>query len=853
LNMKKLMLMICAILILSASNSMAKELGECSILKKADLLQALNIYSTMLDEGDAYEQIVNRGECIAAIIRMTYPDEITENVHGACFDDVNSDNPYFAEILMAKSMGLISGNSYNKYAPNEDMLTEYAIAVVRKVLGYDMVPDKEYLNSGITANLEKQSGKLTEKDLITLLYNALDIDKVSYQATGNGKYKKSKGCTILSDNLNISIHIGIIDSNEYTGLYTPFGTKKANCITIDGKKYVYKENLNDKLGCLVKIYYKDLDDNAGDKIVYIEERSCEHVLINYDDIEGFSNNIYNVCYQETDKHKKYEISNKSAIIYNGKQYASTSRMIPSYGDVELVDNDKDGIYDVVKIRNYGMCFVTGIFKEDNMVYSSDDRVLNFDDDTIVNIDSKLSSFESIPAQSIMLIRESINTEGSRLCILDVSTKKVQGSIKLIDEDTMRIGDVDYKISPYMETDVSAGDQGAFYFDANGRISYFVNKLLAGEQYGFMLAASYDKFKNKGEVKIFNDKSEEIILQMAERITFDDTGINAEKAVDTLSGVFDLIRYKVNEKNMITYIDTAAEGGNLTKVKYDGNATLFMYRSRGKGFCESKNASNQYLNSPFIYFVDGSTKLFYKGATKDDIKKFKVGSIAEITDTSTFSLEGYDMGDNGICQAIVIDNSGNSSPQIYHYNGLFYINNVVTRADENGEIYYGLKGLWNGVETEYEVMPDDFPNVTAIQSGDIIQYIANNQNEITAINYVYAKSGKVPDGFNKSDIYITDLDGLRGAASDTALVMIGKSINRYNNIIELSYYLSGAEKKGLIDGSTGMFLTYDGKKYKAKSTRDIPAKMSENQKLLVHIRAGVTYELVLFEEKEGDSN
>ncbi|MBP3360073.1 MAG: hypothetical protein J6N52_04405 [Clostridia bacterium] len=828
------------------NNVFAKELEAGNLSEKTDFLQSIGVLNIMAEDESVFEQAVSRGEFISSIMHMVYPNENYEAKKGNYFIDVDDDTPYYGEINMAKEVGLVSGVSYNKFAPSEDMSVQDAKTVIKKILGYENLPEKIFVGTGIYEGVEKQTGVLIEKDLISLLYNSLEIDKVIY--SGTNEYDMDSGITILNDNLKISTVTGIVDSNEYTGLYVSEGTTGSERFTVGGVEIYGEGNYDDLLGTKVKVFCKE-DKYGENECVYIYDKDNKRVSANHDEISGFSHNTYSIVPDGTNKKKQYKLSEKSAIIYNGKACESLPNMIPKYGDIELIDNNRDNTFDVVKINDYKSVFSVGIYAEDYAIFADDGTTYTFDEDTIVYIDSKKAEFSSILPNSSVLYRESINSNGDKLRILDVSTVNFAGKITSKTEDEIKIGADSYKLNPYCVLDANVGEEGKYYIDAKGKLAYFLPSLVSSERYAYLFHANYDEGDSTGYMVIYNDSGVKELCEIGKSVILDGKSVDSEVACRKLAGRFELIRYKKTEDGRITYVDTPDVGANLEKVPYDGTAVKFMYRNRGKGFTERFDENGRYVNGPFIYFVDSTTKVFFRGADPSDLNKFKIGSIAEFTDGTELKLEAYDMDEKGICKAIVIDNSGAGAEKIYTYNYLYFVNEVVEKIDSDDEIYYDIRGIYSGASTSYSVDPEMFPQVTNIKPGDIIQFNANTDGQLTAIQYVYAKSGKVPEGFSEAAVYVCDENGSKGACSDTACVLFGQVEKKMGNVLQVKYKLSGAEKTGLVDGSIGTFILYDGKKFEVKPTRDIPAVMSGNQRLLAHIRSGASFELVVFDEKK----
>lgn len=816
------------------------EKGENKLSKEAQFLQTLGIYSPPGYGEEIYSQTVTRAEFISAVMNMAYRDTLEGEINGENFSDVGDDNTYYYEILAAKNIGLISGTEYNRFAPNEKIKTAHAFALVKRVLGYEQSDDTFLVSKGLMSGVNSSNTFMTVNDMIMLLYNALDIDIMNY--TGDGEYKIIKDETILSNNLDVYDTTGIIDANKYTALYSPYGTGAENVITVDGVKYNCGEyDMSELLGYNIKLYYRVYEDDDPE-IIFYEEKKCESIELESDDITGFNNNVYSVYYEETSKKKNYRIESDAAVIHNGVAAEDLTYIKPAYGSVKLIDNDADGVYEVVDITSYETYFVDGIHAGDYLVYSNG-NILEFDEETYVYSDGNISQFEAIAPKSVILVSESSNKNGEVLRRIEFSTQKEEGVPSSVEEDKIVINDVLYKINPRLANEGVEYTEGVYYIDPMGRMAFFTAKIIAGEKYGLLMFAANDI--EESIVRIITDTSESIRYKLSDKIKLDSVRMEKEDVCNVLASRVELIRYKLNSDNEVVSIDTVDDGGELEKMEYKGTATVFMYRSRSKSFGEHRNARG-YVNGTSIYFVDANTKVFYKGADKRDEKKFRAGSFAEFTDSGEYFLEGYDMNENGVCGAVVIDSDAGSD-YVYRYNYFLYVNKVIKTLSELDDVVYVVKGIFNGAEAEYKISPDDFPDVEKIKPGDIFQFVADNKGMLTSIRYVYSRSGELPTGFVESEVSVNENMGLKGGINDTALVVLGKSVNRYNNVLEIEYIKDGAPVRGLFDIAAGTYIEYENSRYAVNTSRSVPAVCSKGQLIFIHVRSGGTFEIVYIKE------
>ena len=814
---------------------------ETTVYEELELLQALGIYSLAATDDETLSGNVGRGEFTAAVVRMVYPEQARTPAAGKNFSDIDEDNPYANEILIAKNVGLVQGLTPGIFAPEEDMEFSHAVNLLKRVLGYEEAGDRIFLAQGILKGVGSPVGSLDTKSAIRLLHNALTADKMNYVNETTGRIER--GSTLLSENLQVTEAEGIVTKNRFTALYAPGGTSSDSIIEIDGVKYNTPTACTQMLGCNVEFYYRQPE--GGDReILYIKEKDCNHTTAASRDILPYENRTYRIENRQTSKRKSYKVSAQAAIIYNNSAGVSTDKAVPAYGNAELIDNNGDSVIDVIVVRDYKTYFVTGVYGSDYRVYTKNE-VLTFDSDTIVYDGDTVVGIGQIKLQSVLLVSESCNTTGEKVRMLYTGGGSITGRLEECDGEDIVISGESYELNDAVIELPRIGGEGNFYTDSLGHIAYYAAGVNTSERYGYLYMAKNDEFDSI--IRLLNEQSQKERLVVAEKATLDGTRMENEDICRTLDGTVGLIRYKQNEAGEVVYIDTESPGGNLKKIPYTGAATVFMYRARSKAFAEYRKA-NGYVNGTLKYFTDNNTKVFYIGESYKDEKNFRAGTAADFTDNAEYVVQAYDLGDNGICGAVVINLAASNAGYIYRYNYLLYISKSVKYVDEDGEPYYRVNGVYNGQETEYKVYEEDFPDASGIKSGDIIQFTANDAKEITAINYVYTLSGTAPRGFGKSDIFITESDGLRGSAGDTALVVVGKTVNRYDGIVEVEFTRDANPDYGMFNITAGIFIVYEDGRYAVISEKNVPAKTDANQSVLFHVRSGATFEVVLINKE-----
>lgn len=808
-------------------------------LVQAEVLEALGIYAADTT-AEGLAKPVTRGAFIDAVIKMAYPG-VNELAEGeSAFSDVDETHPYYASITAAEKIGLISGLSYRRYGPDENIKTNHALGVVVKVLGYEVMGGYETAaRLGLTKKFREEAGdELSEWNLIQLLYQALETDLM--ETNYNDQYQISKGVNLLNARLGIETVMDVVETNEYTGLRSAEESLPEHKIRIGGVIYETDiEHAADYLGILVKTYYKKESSSEFPEIVYMAEASSVSAeLFEAENILGFSDNTYTVLNEEGDI-ERYEISSGSAVIYNQKADYVSSGMIPKDGTVELIDNDSDGRYDTVKLTEYETYFVKSVNHNDYSVLTQKGS-LHFDKNVVCILDNKPAQWSNIGAAQIISVMQSRNTSGEKYTAVYASAKTVNGTVEEIGDDEAVISGTRYTLAESVA--LTVGASGNYCLDFRGRIAY-INGPAQRESYGYLMGMDKKQgISGAVQLKLLTAAGSIQTFSMKEKVSLNGVRKTPEEIYEAVGNVPQLIKYQAGSENEIVSILTTA-GDGLNEMEYNGTAAKFMYRSRSKAFGESKTADNKFVNGTPQYFLDSNTKVFFVSGDVSKEKYFQAGGLSSLKDGADYTVRAYDGNGLTPCGAIVIDNDSDSE-YIYHYNYLFFVSSVSRGVDSDGNERFVLRGIFASNEVTYYVDPERYPDTEQIKSGDILQVEVSDSNELKVIKYVYRIAGEIPSSFSQSAVYLREIDGLRGSITDTALLVLGKITGRNGTIVEVEFKRGGVPERGLFDVSAGSYLIYERGKYKVMDDRSVPFETLENQLVLFHVRSGGTFEIAL---------
>lgn len=697
---------------------------------------------------------VTRAEFTAMLMRTLKLGNVGSNsAAGLPFtdiDDNNSDiNWAIPNINTAYGKGVINGYEDGTFRPNDNVAYEEAIKMIVCTLGYgdgvDVSLTPWYTNyltiaaqRGITKTASRIGGPETPASracIAQLLYDSLEVKLIE-----NGEVTDK---TILNSYLGYNKCTGVISSNRMTSLSEPDVNLRENEIQISAKEDgMYEEevhtystddtSLNDYLGYQVEFYYKS-DGSDVRELMLCVVKDNEPVTVNAKNIELRGTTSTQIkYYQDLDdtKEKNLNLENDNVVIYNGKLYGANAAsssfdvdMVPTVGEIKLIDSDSNGKYDVVDITSYEIYHVSSKSAatyeiNDDLVRTPSDKTIKLDPDTdsnlmLVNKSGTAVSFSSIAVGNIVCVAKSNDNGGEVITRAVVLTDKVTGTITAIDgDDSITISGKEYnfsKMAPWitgatdkLETPKTQ-DSGTYYLDINGDIvAYSKNVTSENMKYGYIMGYSESKNSFDGDVQFrvltSTGSVDYIGTYKSTRVDGDtcNTGVevldklletaeNQNTGDTTKSAVQQVIKYTTRTSDGHQVFDkiltakTVNAGADvvsdkltmLAGVKYDEPMT---YNSTSRKLTNDNNVSISIGNS--IIFVVPEDRESY-----DDFRKSSVSTIFK-NGVSNYSVEAFDVTSGNAPKVVVA--YGASSAQAVDSSSPVYVLDEIYEDNNSAE-------------------------------------------------------------------------------------------------------------------------------------------------------------------------
>ena len=537
----------------------------------ANLIDELGIIAPASDNAFGADFLLTREESTKIICSLFGNGEIFGNYNGE-FSDVSSDNEYAPYIAACLSKGIISKS--DTFRPKEYITVPEFAKMLLCTNGYYSVvsPDTRY-PAGVMSDaadkklfngMEKVSDTyLSKGNAAVMIYNMLLGSVFEPLADTDESY--------LEHIFNMSLLRGIVTNNSITSLTAENGTVQTNLIEIAGEQY------NDLSGTASEflghnVYY--LVSNESDVTrMWTDLRKTQTKIIY--DYEIDKADFTKIETKENNKTKRYSLKSEPYTFLNGAACHNLTEddLIPENGYLELVDNDNDGKYELLKVYKPDIIEVDSIEVVEangNMSIAGTDGVVRkIDGNSTLSISnskgSKLSSNNIYKGNVIYFYR----SMGGVMNEIEVLSNTVSGAITQISDDSVFVDGEEYNKSEYFRNNyanATVGLKGQFVLDKNNRAVYIRDEKqqLSGQVLGVILKAYGTENNDNAVIQVYTENKEFSELNFIDKPMIDGVRKPACDIVDDLGQdyfVSKLALMNINGDGKITSIDTDGVGAN----------------------------------------------------------------------------------------------------------------------------------------------------------------------------------------------------------------------------------------------------------------------------------------------------
>ena len=730
---------------------------------------------------------VTRADFCGYIVRMLGLDSAAQSVSTPSrFTDVPDGHEARAEIELLAGLNLIGGVGNSLFDPEGLVTRQQAAKVVVAALGYS-VPAQQgggypdgfmavAAQLGLFNRIETTGVELTLSDLLRMVENALDVDRMVMNGSG---YEKERGNTLRNQFANqlsagLEKRTGIVTATVDTWLIAPVANMTENKIQIDGKLYDLADtSARAYIGQRVD-YYVYTDDWGGTERVERVRPDTKNQIYTIDVKDIIKADVNRVEFEiETERNGNETLSIRSdAVVVRNRQMeinwtaANLTRL--QRGSVTFIDNDNDGEMEVILAEEYESAVVESVMEPNTVVYFRNgftvggQKNLELDpSDTnlfvsVYDEDGTAVAPSEVRAGDVLTV--AVSTDETRVTA-KISRRRVSGTVTEINKDEIRIDEDLYRVEEanYVER-FSVGEETTVFLSAYGEIVF---KQESGtENYGYVVGVSAGNsgISKDYQVKLLipdllSEKQEEVeneeggetktiavlscrneavrIVALADKVTL--VSADGESRVcssETAAGIIQGNAYQVryNSKGEIVRLTEPEQIGDHGSRVYNSYERTFGGSTVSVGFgvdehtrtvCIPKAPDGGESYSPsdddYLVRVEMNNGQWYSVAAFDKDKDTKTAGLIVVEITMS-------AGNPGI---------------ISSKSDVAMVNQANKTIDENGCEVYKFVLMTKDKEKTYTVSPlvqegiADRTDFASVRQGDLVAYSLDSSDRIDA--------------------------------------------------------------------------------------------------------------------------
>lgn len=766
----------------------AEETPTVADTEEMEFLKAIGI----IDDDILEEGIISRG--VYSRYLANFFGTVTEISSDSLeYADVKKDDDCAGAVSLLTSYGLLNGYDDGNFYPEKPIKLTDASKVIVDMLGYKydayvkggyptgyMIVSQEL---GLLDNIDDSTPYLNKENLITLLYNAVDVDL----RLENGLVKRDdkltvnttivKGKTLLTENFNLYRKEGVITANSITNISGD--SVGGNELLIDGVSVTCgNRKYWDMVGYYVEYVYRQVEGSNKRVLVYASPKDNSSITLTKETFIGLDD--LKVTYSDDNgKIKKVNLAADVDFVYNGRCVPFNSDYLDGLGvgKITLINNDDDNSYEVVLIENYTSFVVENAYPSQNKVddgFGEGNSIFldsaRYEKMLLLDTDGIEVSFDAISAGSTLTYF--INNGYLKAYVSNNIVSGVVDSIGTVNGSKKYVigGKNYYEPANYTGEIATVGENVTLYLDAFGYIAKAEKTIGDGLITGFLLGSGPDGvFTNKYGFRILSSDGKVVVVFAQDKIMLN----GVKTGIEDLSLDQGIVCYKLNVDGMLTALETPVarddsyvDGRLVTLVD---ESTVYHY---GRMF-----------DSRIAY--DGTTTLFampekfdengeqqFSEYTEDMVKVIR---STDVSDSKAYKVSAYAISKEDVAIKAAV------FYQVAQY-ALPKRDNLATVADacytllEDGSVEYAATVYVEGVKKEL-TFGENVEGITgelSLKPGDTFRYGTGSDDKVNRIEMVYT----IDEGWQYSEY---------DAVPDTEVsIAYGKVIANNGSFIKLIF-------------------------------------------------------------------
>lgn len=678
---------------------------------------------------------VTRGELAGAVYNLMNVRSLPD---GTYFKDVYPEYEYYKEINVLKELGIVNGVEEGLFLPEQEANFYQAIKLIGCISGYKL--KAEQLGGGYAGYITwaKQNGLLrgidvasdfTRAELASLIYNSFDVHPAKSNVFGSGFTFSESEQTLIESFFGLEKGKGVLTANSLTSL-TEAKSEKDERISIDGTEYNKGVSISDDLLGQKVEYIAEKNDGLPNKIIFVFPSSKNSIrTVNDRDIATMSN-VYRFEYFDVNgKKQKISINENADFIYNGiadDMFKPTDYNMTD-GYVELIDNNDDGVCEVIKVYSYTAFAVKSINKRDFSIDDLDGNRYLFDEDSITaeyEKDGDVSGFSAIRPKDVLSV---FYSKGKKNALIKISRESDTAVVDSINQSKRKIvaERVEYELCGGFSEELKVGGKYKFYLDYRGRIACIDINIAGNENYAYLMAVGEPKNELSDEVrvKLLLESGKLKIFELNKKVKIYSktlpNGSQTVKAATLLSNsllrntenktVKQLVKYKLGNSGKITELYFAEDKTDQEYIYDNKDFSLNFTGTRVNYRTTPKMFGSKYLVNPnTVVFVVPKTN-----NTQADEDDYYVSTISIFINDGKYDISLYDCNKTKNASVVVVE-----SNDVLSYKDGFVYKETITELDEDGNAVEKMVGYYNGNTESYalnEALKDNSYNF-----GDVLR-------------------------------------------------------------------------------------------------------------------------------------
>lgn len=673
---------------------------------------------------------VTRAEFCTLLTRMLNLENLENAAKVSGFRDVSSDHWAYTSIETLYQLGFINGTSEFTFSPEEKITFSQAIKILISVLGY--TPDAEleggfpigYLSIANRLHLIDRiintENSITRGEAALYLYRATDTKCMERTVFGSKEMYNKKSQTLLEKYHNIEKLEAIVTEAGSASL-TGTEVKDEQYFVADGVQYECGQmDMANFLGQRTIFYIQHADTNNTSVALYAFSDSDCYTDITYSQFLKLEEN--EIIYEKNNREKRISVNSDTRIIYNGRYFSRIGLVkdLPfQNGKMRLIDNDNDGVYEVISILDYQTYYLSanaklGAVMSDYYFGAVNAELDNAQYVKVIRYDEWLEYDSAIEVNAGDIVQIAYSYDGVRAEVIILSDYTAGKIEKYSEKEKIcRISGIDYKLSEYFSNSkqkVELGAEEVFaYLDSNGMIVAlsYMNK----QNYAYLQGISIDgAFETEGNMRLIRNSGIAETLKVTAKTKLNGKTIGENEFIKTFSGLQpQLVQVRTYSDGSIADITTASE--NTTGKPMEQNFSLDYQTDN------SIYRSGNFTLFDSIYQLTNATKVFLIPEDLTKTEDYYVGGLSVLNADFKYNADLFDLNTQYQAAAVVIYQKNSDTRNIETYDPVMVVEDCSTYLNDENEYAVKLSGWVGGEKTELLFRSSGAEN----QTGDWLPY------------------------------------------------------------------------------------------------------------------------------------